>query len=197
MTGKVLPPLYVQVQRMAMKTLLKRDWSPSMLQQVSVAFFTQVLLPALLSPLHYNTQLAVNPTTTGAVLDPHKQQTGRGSSFDVAQQACQLVASYVVCAGPAAARELFTGGLQAAAAPSLEVSRSGMQAVLRVLAAAGQQCQQQGQGVLHGLTAAEAGKPVGSKLAGNMQQASQQQLKLLIDILLDITDTSRTVSPMT
>jgi hypothetical protein len=154
---------------MAVKTLLKRDWSPNMLQQVPVEFFTQVLLPALLSPLHYNTQLAVNPTTTGAVLDPHKHQTGSTSSFDVAHQACQLVSSYVLCAGPAAARELFTGGLQAAAAPSLEVSRSGMQAVLRALAAAGQQCQQHVQGVLHGSTAAEAGEPMPRR---HIQQAS-------------------------
>lgn len=148
-----------QVQRMAMKTLLKRDWTALALQQVPVSFLTQVLIPALLSPVHYNTQQMGKVTNSGAVIE-HSTDT-----FDVTKQASQLLSSYVQCASPAAARELFTGSLQAVAAMGRDLSRSGLQSVLQVLAAAaaaaGQlqdQQQQRQQSILQGLTGEQAGR---------------------------------------
>ncbi|WIA08744.1 hypothetical protein OEZ85_008167 [Tetradesmus obliquus] len=43
----------LQVQRMALKTLLKRHWPPAVLAQLPLAFFTGTLLPALMSPIHH------------------------------------------------------------------------------------------------------------------------------------------------
>jgi hypothetical protein len=147
-----------------MKTLLKREWSQQMLQQVPASFITQVLLPALLSPLHHNTQPMSNLARSGAVVDPHKQQHNNSSidsdsdAFDVTQQTAQLLRSYVVCAGPAAAREVFSGGLQVANLLKQDASRAGLQSVLQVLAVAAEQLQTAGPGLLDGLTAADAGK---------------------------------------
>lgn len=150
-----------QVQRMALKTLLKRDWSQQMLQQVPASFITQVLLPALLSPMHHNTQPMSNLARSGAVVDPHKQPQSSSSSsddvFDITQQAAQLLRSYVLCAGPAAAREVFSGGLQVANLLKQDASRAGLQSVLQVLATAAEQLQTAGPGLLDGLTAADAG----------------------------------------
>lgn len=146
---------------MAMKTLLKRDWSGQMLQQVPASFITQVLLPALLSPLHHNTQPMSNLARSGAVVDPHKQPQSSSSSssdaFDVTQQAAQLLRSYVLWGGPAAAREVFSGGLQVANLLKQDASRAGLQSVLQVLAAAAEQLQTAGPGLSDGLTAADAG----------------------------------------
>jgi hypothetical protein len=142
----------LQVQRMSMKTLLKRDWSAQMLQQVPVSFFTQVLIPALLSPVHYNTQPMGKVSPSGAVIERSSD------AFDVTKQAAELLSSYMLCACPAAARELFTGSLQAAAAIGQDLSRSGLQSVLQVLAAAARQMQGQGGGLLQDLTQEKAGK---------------------------------------
>lgn len=150
---------YMQVQRMAMKTLLKRDWSPHMLQQVPVSFITQVLLPALLSSLHHNsTQTAGTLSPSGAVLE---QQQGC-DSFDVTQQAGELLSSWVACAEPAAARQMLSDGVQAAAATGQDLSRSGLKAVLKVLAAAAGQARGggAGRGLLQDMSAVEAGEPV-------------------------------------
>ena len=143
---------------MAMKTLLKRDWTALALQQVPVTFLTQVLVPALLSPVHYNTQQMGKVTNSGAVIE-HSTDT-----FDVTKQASHLLSSYVLCASPAAARELFTGSLQAVAAMGRDLSRSGLQSVLQVLAAAAaaagqlQDQQRQQQGIHQGLTGEQAGR---------------------------------------
>jgi hypothetical protein len=139
---------------MSMKTLLKRDWSAQMLQQVPVSFFTQVLIPALLSPVHYNTQPMGKVSPSGAVIERNTD------AFDVTNQAAEFLSSYVLCAGPSAARELFTGSLQAAAAMGQDLSRSGLQSVLQVLAAAAAagQVQGQGAGLLQDLTQEQAGK---------------------------------------
>jgi hypothetical protein len=139
-----------------MKTLLKRDWSAQVLQQVPASFFTRVLLPALLSPLHYNTQLTGTLANSGAVLDKLKQQPSSSSDeFDVAQHAAHLLSSYVQCAGTAAAREVFAGGMQVVLTRRQDLSRAGLQALLLVLAAAAGQLQE-GQ-LLQDLTQAQAG----------------------------------------
>lgn len=142
---------------MAMRTLLKRDWSAQVLQQVPAGFFCQVLLPALLSPLHYSTQLSSTLANSGAVLDKLKQQPSSSSSddFDIAQHAAQLLRSFVQCAGSAAAREVLTGGMQVVLTLRQDLSRAGLQALLQVLATAAGQLQE-GQ-LLQDLTQAEAG----------------------------------------
>jgi len=143
-----------------MKTLLKRDWSSDMLCQVPVTFMTQVLLPALLSPVHHNTTLAASLAASGAVLEPHKQQEGTSSSsgsFSVTAQAGQLLCSWAACAEPAAVRQLFMEGLELVASPTQEVSKSGLHALLQVLAAAAEQLVRKGHRVLGGLPQTEAG----------------------------------------
>jgi hypothetical protein len=145
----------LQVQRMALKTLLKRSWTPHMLQQVPPSFVTQVLLPALLSPIHHKPPCLI--TAAGVVLHPSLQAqqdaaggddtpasssssgSGSSSSFDVTAHAGQLLGAYVACAGRAAARQVFEGGLQVAVAEGADLPRSGLLALLRVLAAAAQQ----------------------------------------------------------
>lgn len=52
---------------MALKTLLKRSWSPAVLCQVPPGFITAVLLPALLSPVHHKVPAAAGLTATGGV----------------------------------------------------------------------------------------------------------------------------------
>lgn len=145
---------------MAMRTLLKRDWSAQVLQQVPASFITQVLLPALLSPVHYNTQPIGQLSSSGAVLDQHKQQqqdSGSSDAFNITQHAAQLLSSYVLHAEPEAAREVFDKGLEVANRLRQDASRAGLQSVLHVLAAASEQLQH-GQDMLQGLTAADAGE---------------------------------------
>lgn len=145
----------LQVQRLALKTLLKRDWSTQMLQQVPGSFLTQVLLPALLSPVHHNTQLAANLATSGAVLEPHKQQQ---QDFDVTTQAGVLFASYAASADRVAVRALFSASLGVVVAAGKDLSRAGLQSGLQVLAAAAREAQQQDHGLLGDLVQTEAGE---------------------------------------
>jgi hypothetical protein len=141
----------VQVQRMALKTLLKRHWPPAVLAQLPLSFFTGTLLPALMSPIHHKVPSAAGLSATGSAVagaDTQQQQqpaiataTGQagnaaGSSFNVISQAAELLREYVAAAGPAAARALLLSGLLVAAKPGQDLPRSGLLAVMKALAAA-------------------------------------------------------------
>jgi hypothetical protein len=143
----------LQVQRMALKTLLKRNWPPAVLAQLPLSFFTRTLLPALMSPIHHKVPSAAGLSATGsavAAADTQQQQqpittaTGQaaaatdsaGSSFNVISQAAELLRKYVAAAGPAAARALLLNGLLVAAKPGQDLPRSGLLAVMKALAAA-------------------------------------------------------------
>lgn len=156
---------------MCMKTLLKRDWTPDILCQVPASFITLVLLPALLSPVHHRTTAAAGLTATGGVVDATSQQqqqvaamttahpVGPGNSdvagFDVVREAAGLVSRYVAAAGGAAADAVLSGGLRLLSTPGTDLPRSGLLAVLRVLAAAATTAMDEGvlfKGVAEGQT---------------------------------------------
>jgi hypothetical protein len=138
-----------QVQRMALKTLLKRNWPPAALAQLPLTFFTRTLLPALMSPIHHKVPSAAGLTATGSAVagadtqqQPITTATGQaaadsaGSSFNVISQAAELLCKYVTAAGPAAARALLLSGLLVAGKSGQDLPRSGLLAVMKALAAA-------------------------------------------------------------
>lgn len=135
---------------MALKTLLKRNWTPKLLQKLPVLFLTDTLLPALMSPVHHRVAAAGGLSATGGAVagtEPQQPQavvTAAGTAaagdtaggFNVISQAGVLLSAYVAAAGPAAARALLAGGIRVAAKPGQDLPRSGLLAVLRALAAA-------------------------------------------------------------
>jgi hypothetical protein len=139
----------VQVQRMALKTLLKRNWPPAVLAQLPLSFFTSTLLPALMSPIHHKVPSAAGLSATGSAVaaadtqqQPITTATGQAaaesavSSFNVISQAAELLRKYVAAAGPGAARALLLNGLLVAGKPGQDLPRSGLLAVMKALAAA-------------------------------------------------------------
>jgi hypothetical protein len=129
-----------------------------MLQQVPPAFLAGVLLPALGCQVHHKGPSAITPHGL-AVQKQKRSDSGSdsdsdSSSLNVTTQAGRLLASYVACAAPDAARQLLASGLQAGAPQ--DVSRKGLIAMLRALAAAATQATSSGT-LLQGLTEAEAG----------------------------------------
>ncbi|KAF8072749.1 TARBP1 [Scenedesmus sp. PABB004] len=137
----------LQVQRMALKTLLKRRWTARVLSSVPVAFITGSLLPALMSPVHHRVASAGGLTATGGAVaaggdadaDADADADGGdagGRAFALVPQAAALLGAFARAAGPAAAREVIAGGLALAAAPGQELPRAGCLALLRALAGA-------------------------------------------------------------
>jgi hypothetical protein len=101
------------VQRAALRTLLKRDWSPLYAARVPASFLADVLLPALNAPIHH-----------------------RGA-FDAVGGAARLAAAWAGAAPPREARAFISSALEALAAPSgRDMIRSGIIAHMTCLEAA-------------------------------------------------------------
>jgi len=143
---------------MALRTLLKRRWTPTVIQQIPATFLSGVLLPALLSPVHHKTATSglgqagmVVAADDGGEL-PRQHTAGincahpvgedaaaaAGAGFNAVSQASQLLAAYVRWCGGPAARQLLSAGLQLVSSPGQDLPRSGLLACLKVLAAASQ-----------------------------------------------------------
>jgi len=82
-------------------------------------------------------------------------------SFDVIGQACQLLQSYVLVCGAPALRQLLSAGLALVASPAQDLSRAGLIACLKMLAAASQTATATGL-VFQGTSPQEAGKATAS-----------------------------------
>eukprot|EP00775_Hariotina_reticulata_P006297 gene6297-6532_t len=144
----------LQVQRMALRTLLKRRWTPAVIQQIPASFISGVLLPALLSPVHHKTATnGLGQAGMVAAADDGKQLLGQrtpglscahpvgegdaaAADFNAVSQASLLLGAYMRSCGGPAARQVLSAGLQLVSSSGQDLPRSGLLACLKVLAAA-------------------------------------------------------------
>jgi hypothetical protein len=138
----------LQVQRMALRSLLKRHWPPELLATVPAEFWTATLFPALLVPMHHRPSAAQRmpseqdggSTMTAAALT---SATVAGSlpgprlDLDVVAETSLILADWVAAAGPAPARDMLHDALALLAGSGRqELPRTGALALLQCLAAA-------------------------------------------------------------